>query len=139
MKTIANRLIVFAAGALALSTVAFGQTRMTAEIPFSFHTVSGTLPPGTYSFDRIRGVGLSQAVVLTNSKTKTSVVAGNPMFDSWHKSPGAPVVVFACTRDVCALKAIRTSEGTSEYAVPHNPGRAEVAEISVPLKTLSVD
>ena len=47
MKNIANRLIVLAASAFALGTVAFGQTRMTAEIPFAFHTVTGTLPAGT--------------------------------------------------------------------------------------------
>jgi len=139
MKTIANRLIVFAASAFALGTVAFGQTRMTAEIPFAFHTVTGTLPAGTYSFDRLKSAGMAHTVIVTNTKTSKATVAGTANFDAWKKAPDAPVAVFACVEGRCTLKALRTSEGTAEYAAPHRTKNAEVAEISVPLKAHSAD
>jgi hypothetical protein len=89
LKTIANRLIVFAVSSIALGTMAFGQTRMTAEIPFAFRTVNGDLP------------------------------AGNPMYNAYRIATDAPVVEFLCGASGCALKALRTSEGSLEYAVRH--------------------
>ena len=37
MKSITNRLFVFAATAVFLGTTAFGQTTMRADVPFAFH------------------------------------------------------------------------------------------------------
>ena len=138
MKTIANRLIVFAASAFALGTAAFGQTRMTAEAPFAFHTVTGTLPAGTYAFERLHGAS-AHTMVVTNTKTRKSALAGTANFDTWRKAAEAPVAVFVCGQAGCALKALRTHEGTVEYAVPHTVKKADIAEITVPLKPISAD
>ena len=52
MKTLANRIMMFAASALVLGTVAYGQTQLTVTIPFAFRTANTTLPSGTYVFNR---------------------------------------------------------------------------------------
>src|SRR5947209_2924205 len=41
MKSIANRLFLFAAAALSLGTVAYGQTTVKADVPFAFRTPGG--------------------------------------------------------------------------------------------------
>jgi hypothetical protein len=138
MKTIANRLIVFAASAFALGTVAFGQTSMTAEVPFAFHTVTGVLPAGTYSFDRLTA-GNPNTIVVRDSKNHRAAIAGAGNFNTWEKATDAPVAVFACVEGKCSLKALRTSEGTLEYAGPRKSKKAEVAEVIVPLKPVVAD
>jgi len=65
MKNIANRMIVFAVSALAFGTVAFGQTRMTADIPFAFRTATGKLPAGTYELRQHPNNGMVHMIVST--------------------------------------------------------------------------
>jgi hypothetical protein len=96
MKTIANRLIVFAVSAIAFGTVAFGQTRMTAEIPFAFHTSKGTLPAGTYELRDVSMAGVPHLIVLRNTATQKSAVAGNPTFNVYRKSDSASKLEFSC-------------------------------------------
>ena len=74
MKTIANRIIVIAASVIALGTVAYGQTTMTAEIPFAFRAASATLPAGTYTFDTSSGI--AHSVVIRNAATQRHVRRG---------------------------------------------------------------
>ena len=46
MKTLSNRIALFAASAIVFGTVAFGQTApVKAEIPFAFRTTAGLLMP----------------------------------------------------------------------------------------------
>ena len=138
MKTLANRLIVFATGVFALGTLAYGQTRMTAEIPFAFHTVTASLPAGTYQFTPQPNSG-GRSVVIRNTETRKVSFAGNSLVDTYRRASDKPVVEFLCSRDNCALKAIRTSSGSLEYSVPRKLKNAEVAVISVPLKTFATD
>src|SRR5580693_4314566 len=110
MKTIANRMIVIAASVLALGTVAFGQTRLTAEIPFEFKTATGTLPAGTYEF-LPQANSASHSVLIRNTTTWKAFYAGNPVHDIYSKAADKPVVEFVCGRGSCTLTAIRTSSG----------------------------
>jgi hypothetical protein len=144
MKIAANRLIVFAASALALGSVAFGQTGMenaslTAKIPFAFRTVSGTMPAGTYRIASVSLNGLQHVIYLQNTEDWKSISAGIPTFDPYKPAPEHRATMdFACRADVCTLRAIRTSAGSLLYAAPH-PSRAKekdapVALISIPLQ-----
>ena len=139
MKTIAKRILVIAGSVIALGTTAFGQNRMTAEVPFAFKTVTGTLPAGTYQFDRSTSNGLDHAVIIRNVATRKGVFAGNPLFNVYSKATDTPVAVFVCGSGGCALKALRTREGSSEYQVPKSKEHDKLAEISVPLKPIVTD
>jgi hypothetical protein len=137
MKTIANRLIVLAAGTIALGAVAFGQTNMTAQIPFAFHTVAGTMPAGTYQFT---SEGADRVVMLRNTATRKDAFAGYPMRNTYRKV-SSPTAEFLCSRDSCTLKAIRSWNGSLEYSAPRKSKDPEksMALISVPLKPVNTD
>ena len=47
MKSIANRLFLFAAAALSLGTAAYGQNILKADIPFAFRGPGGAPSGGT--------------------------------------------------------------------------------------------
>jgi hypothetical protein len=139
MKNIANRMIVFAASALAFGTVAFGQTRMVAEVPFAFHTVNGTLPAGTYEV-REMSAGVTHVVVLRNTGTEKSAFAGNPTYNAYRKAANGPVLEFACSGHECSLRAIRSSSSSLEYAAPKKSKDGEkMAVISIAMKPVNAD
>jgi hypothetical protein len=138
MKTIANRLIVIAASAFALGTLAFGQTSLTAQIPFAFRTAGGNLPAGTYQLSSVSVGGASSVIIRDAASGKASFV-GSGMLNVYKKAPENPVVVFRCAGSNCSISAIRTGWGSVEYNAPKTPKNAEVAVIEVPLKALSAD
>lgn len=140
MKTIANRLIVFAVGAIAFGTVAFGQTRMTAEIPFAFHTLNATLPAGTYELRETSTAAGSHMVLLRNVAAQKSAFAGNSIYDAYRTASHGAVVEFVCEERNCSLKAIRTSSASLEYPTPHKSRDGEkMAVVSIALKPLNAD
>ena len=141
MKTIAKRILVIAGSVIALGTTAFGQNRMTAEIPFAFHTATGTLPAGTYEFSPGRAAGMDNIVAIRSSATRQSSFAGQAIYNVYNKAHGAPVAEFTCIRGTCTLTAVRTWSGSYEYAAPRKPKDVEknLAVISVPLKPISTD
>ena len=138
MKTIANRLIVIAASALAFGTVAFGQTRMTAEIPFAFRTATGTLPAGTYEIRETSNA--AHMVILRNIASQKSGFAGNPTYNTYRTAASGAALEFACVERNCSLKAIRTANASLEYRVPKSKDdSSKIAVISIPLKPLNAD
>ena len=139
MKTIANRLIVIAAGVFAFGVMAFGQTPMTADIPFAFHTLGGTLPAGTYSISETRGT--LHLVVLRNTSSNQGTFAGVPTYNSYRRAAGGTVLEFACVERSCSLKAIRSVDASLEYAVPNKSkdDSRKVAVISIAVKTANAD
>jgi len=141
MKTIANRLIVFAVSAIAFGTVAFGQTRMVAEIPFAFHTAKGTLPAGTYELRDTQVGGAPHMVILRNTVTYQSGFAGNPTFNAYRTAGNGSALVFSCVEKNCALTAVRTSGYSLEYRAPRISRNEEgkVAVISIPVRQVNAD
>jgi hypothetical protein len=140
MKNIANRLIVFAVSTLAFGTVAFGQTpRITAEIPFAFHTATGVMPAGVYEFNRARLNGVQDLIYVQNKTTGQTTTAGMPIFDPYHTTGAlGPRVDFVCVAGACSLKAIRTSNGSLVYnpsVETRKHAKESVAMVSVPAKT----
>jgi hypothetical protein len=141
MKTIANRLIVFAASTLALGATAFGQSPMTASIPFAFHAGRALLPAGNYEINEVSTAGAPHLLLVRNTATLKGAFAGNPLFNVYRKTNDRAFAEFVCRKDDCTLKAIRTSYGSLEYATPRRSKDIEssMAVISLPLKPLSAD
>lgn len=130
MKNIANRIILFAASALAFGTVAFGQTT-TAEIPFAFRTVTGTLPAGTWRFTESRTNGVA-LIVVENATTGDKRMIGVPILDHWGSATKpVPSVDFVCVNDKCSLKALNTDEGALVYQTPRQSRKGDTAVVSV--------
>jgi hypothetical protein len=141
MKTIANRMIVLAVSAIAFGTVAFGQSRMTAEIPFAFHTLNATLPAGTYEVRETQVGGSSHLVLLRNAASNKTSMLGGAVFNTYRTAANGAAIEFACKDGSCSLRAIRSSWSSLEYATP-NKGRDKeksMAVVSIALKPVNTD
>jgi hypothetical protein len=141
MKSFANRLAIFAASAVVLGTMAYGQTTLNAEIPFAFHTANATLPAGNYTISRVAGASVTSTLVLYNKDLRRSVMAASLPIDMFHKAAEKPVMVFACAEQGCTLREIKTSHGTYSYPSAHKESRDReaVSMIEVPLTPRNVD
>jgi len=140
MKTLANRIMTFAASALVLGTMAYGQTQLTVTIPFAFRTANTTLPSGTYVFNR-QSVGGVTVTILENAASHHSVMTMGVRIDP-NDRPSEPSVVFACASGSCSLSAIRMAGGTLIYPSPHKAPRepgAIASVISIPITTRNGD
>ncbi len=133
MKSFTNRLAVFAASAVLLGTMAYGQT-MKAEIPFAFHTANATLPAGTYTINRVASASVTNAMRLYDPATHRSVLAVSLPVDRFQAAEGNPSVVFACGEQGCTLRAIKMSNGTYSYPAAHKTrDRETLSLIEIPL------
>jgi hypothetical protein len=113
MKTLANRIVMFAASAAALATMAYGQPRAQAEIPFAFHTANATLPAGSYLVSRVSG-GIVGQLLLENTVSHRSAIVLSTDFDA-PATASHPSMVFACVNGNCSLKAISMDNGTLNF------------------------
>jgi hypothetical protein len=138
MKSFTNRLVVFAASAVVLGTMAYGQT-MNAEIPFAFHTTNASLPAGNYTIDRLTTANATMR--LHNTDSGRSVYVGSSPVDPFHAAPEKPVIVFACGEQGCALREIKTSDGTYSYPASRKTARDHeaVSLIRIPLSPRNGD
>lgn len=143
MKTYANRLIAFAASALAFGTIfgttAFGQTRLTVEVPFAFETAQGKLPAGSYDVVELRMNGVAHVISLRSAASGDTIIPGIPVFDGFATAGKAQSVDFACTRSSCRLTAIKTNSGTLTYGAPRKAKGSEVATVTLPIRALNGD
>jgi len=137
MKTLANRLVMFAASAVVLGTMAYGQTNLKAEVPFAFRTASATLPAGNYQI-KASNTGAATTMSVWNTATHRGVYMVSAPADTYRTA--RPSLVFLCGNHGCSLSEIRTGSGTYTYAAPHKAGRDKeaVAVVSIPL-TLNGD
>ena len=137
MKTLANRLVMFAASAVVLGTMAYGQT-MKAEIPFAFHTANATLPAGSYVINNRPTTAQGNTIRMWNTSTHRGAFVMSTQSDLYQT--GRSSLVFLCGKQGCSLSAIRTSRGTFTYPAPHKAARDKeaVAVVSIPL-TLNGD
>lgn len=140
MKSFMNRIALFAAGAVVFGTTAFGQTvHMTAQIPFAFHTAGVTLPAGAYAITMPGAEASIQAARLRSVATGRSIVDLGLPNDPW--AAGTPALRFRCGSAGCALIAIRTSKGTTNYSSGQKKtaGEKEVAINAVVVRTANGD
>jgi hypothetical protein len=139
MNALTNRVSLIAASALVFGTMAFGQTPvLKAQIPFDFRTAWGTLPAGTYTIRDARTPARSDVVSLRNEASKQNFSLMRQMVE--YEASSAPVVVFRCGADGCALSAIRQVDGTTSfYGAPQSKRDKEAALISVPVYSVKAD
>jgi hypothetical protein len=137
MKSFTNRLAMFAASAVVLGTMAYGQTTMHAEIPFAFRA-NAALPAGNYTVNRLTTA--TNTMRLYNTDTRRGVLVGSLPVD-WYSAVAKPVLVFACAEQGCTLREIKTSNGTYSYPEPRKSarGRETVSTIEVPLTVRNGD
>ena len=121
MKTKLNSLLITTAGltlsAVSLQTAAFGQTRIVANVPFSFTTAAGVQQPGRYTISPVTQDAAVMA--LKNAKTRTTSVigVGAPSDAEQHAKPR---LVFTCgSESGCALTGVVVDEGRAwTYKAP---------------------
>jgi hypothetical protein len=123
MKTLANRIVMFAASAVLLGTMAYGQEHMRAEIPFAFNAADAPLPAGNYEFDSPTIHGSGTTIRVLNSDSHKVVIVLSLPLDPYHKAADVPTANFVCQRGTCQLNSIRTYAGTYQYPATHKSGR----------------
>jgi hypothetical protein len=114
---------MFAAGIVLLGTMAYGQERMKAQIPFAFNAANAPLPAGNYEFESPSIHGSATTIRVLNSDSHKTVVVLSLPLDPYHKAGDVPTANFVCQRGTCQLSAIRTYAGTFQYPAPHKSGR----------------
>jgi hypothetical protein len=117
MKTIANRIFQYAAGAVLLSASAFAQSNMTANIPFAFHANKVNMPAGSYRVDADTIHGGTPVIVLRSQTDQNKAIALGSPLGSPAASKG-PRLVFHCGESGCDLRQVWTPE--AGYGYPSN-------------------
>jgi hypothetical protein len=115
MKSITNRLFLFAAAALSLGTVAYGQTNLVADVPFAFQTANGPAAAGHYTI-QLQNNGGANVVHITNRETGRNVASITYRVDDNFNKVIAPHLIFRCAEAGCQLAEVWTSEGG--YGIP---------------------
>src|SRR6266853_1390289 len=102
MKSITNRLFLFAASALFLATAAYGQTTLRFEVPFGFRVADGAVTAGEYMIN-MEATGNWKTARLLNLTTHQSVLSvGRRLSRNEETAPGTARIVFRCTDEACA-------------------------------------
>jgi hypothetical protein len=141
MKSFTNRFAIFAASAVVLGTMAYGQTTMKADIPFAFHTSNATLPAGTYTVNQVSGASSINTIRLFDTATHRSVLTVSLPPDVSRTAPEKPSMVFACGEQGCTLREIKTANGTFSYPSGHKAARDREAlsMVQIPLTPRNAD
>jgi hypothetical protein len=130
MKSITNRLFVFAATAVFLGTTAFGQTTMRADIPFAFHVTNGGVDAGNYLIQLENG-GVGKIVSVYNHDSHRSVLSVTFQLSAKPGEAIRPRLVFRCGDAGCALSEVWTPNGG--YGIPQAKPGAHQYLASIPL------
>jgi len=122
MKSIANRLFLFAAAALSFGTAVYGQNILKANVPFEFRSPAGTTSAGQYTV-RVGNNGSGYIVQMRDRATGHSSVSITNRLDSKTGADIAPRMVFRCTEAACQLSEIWTRDGGFRVPVKqlHDP------------------
>jgi hypothetical protein len=102
-----NSLLVTAALTLCAGA-AYGQTQITADIPFQFHTAGGVQNAGEYKV--VPATQEGSVMKLENVETHKSAFLGMAMQDGTNN--GAAKLVFRCGDESgCVLSGVTTGDG----------------------------
>jgi hypothetical protein len=130
MKSIANRLFLFAAAALSLGTTAYGQNILKADIPFAFRDAGGAAPAGHYTV-RVENNGSAYLAQIKNRATGRGLVGLTNRLGSKVGAEIAPRLVFRCTEAGCQLSEIWTRDGGFSVPVKHVRDPEYVASVAL--------
>jgi hypothetical protein len=129
MKSIANRLFLFAAATLSLGTAAYGQNLMKADVPFAFHGPAGTGPAGHYIV-RVESNGGGYVAQIRDRVTGKGAFSLAIPMDSKGGAAVEPHLVFRCAEGAgCQLSEIWTLTGGFSVPVKHVRNPEYVASI----------
>jgi len=128
MKSIANRLFLFAAAALSFGTAAYGQNILKADVPFAFRGPAGTTSAGHYIV-RVENNGSGYLAQIRDRVTGHGVITFTNRLDSKAGAAIAPRLVFRCAETGCQLSEIWTRDGGFGLPVKHVRDREYVASI----------
>jgi hypothetical protein len=129
MKSITNRLFLFAATAVFFGTTAFGQTTK-AGVPFAFSIPGGTVAAGNYVINLDDHNG-GKVLRLYNVDTHEAAVAITFSAGGGPAEQRIPRLVFRCREEGCALSEVWTLNGG--YAVQQGKIRPHEYLASIPL------
>jgi hypothetical protein len=133
MKSITNRIFLFAAAALSLGTVAYGQTTLKADVPFAFQTAPGPAAAGRYTV-QLQDNGGQKIVHINNRETGHNVLSLTYRVDDKANKANkaiAPHLVFRCAESGCQLSEVWTFEGGYGIPVRHVRGPEYLASIKL--------
>jgi hypothetical protein len=130
MKSITNRLFLFAATAVFFGTTAFGQNPMKASIPFAFSIQGGAAAAGDYVIN-LDTQSSGKVVRLYNVDTHHAAVTLTVAAGGGIAEHIQPRLVFRCGDEGCALSEVWTANGG--YALPQRKIRAHEYLASIPL------
>jgi hypothetical protein len=138
MKSLVSRVVMLAASAMVLGTMAYGQTEMKAQIPFAFHTTSGSFSAGEYTIgQQSMNSGIAVAT-LRDQESGHKVFVSGGIKDLWKG--GSPAAVFRCSDEKgCVLTAIRTPAASILYSTGESGRSKEAAMVVVPLRAVNAD
>jgi hypothetical protein len=126
MKSIANRLFLFAAAALSVGTVAYGQTTVIADVPFAFRAPGGVSSAGHYTVRFENNI-----VQLSNRETRRSTLTVGSRLSGNRTAASSPRMVFRCGAAGCQLSEIWTTNGG--YSIPVHHVQEPEYTASIPL------
>ena len=128
MKTTLNSLLIAAAGLTLSAAAAYGQSRMTANVPFAFTTAAGTQPAGQYT---VANSADGSMMKLENRDTRNSSLLG-PGVPNGVEKKANPRLVFVCgSESGCALTSVVIGDGRAwSYKAPRMKP-SETARITV--------
>jgi hypothetical protein len=129
MKSITNRLFLFAAAALSLGTAAYGQNILTANVPFAFSGPAGTASAGHYTVQVDNNNGGGPIVQIRDRGTGRGGFSLAIPLDSKVGAAIAPHLVFRCAETGCQLSEIWTPTGGFKVPVKHVRNPEYVASI----------
>lgn len=125
-----NCLKMIAAAALTLGvSAAYGQGKLTANIPFEFKAGGATMPAGSYELTRIESLGGKPAMKMADSDSKHAVALLSSYSVSGKGSEAARMI-FACGTSGCELAQIWTGEETGMAFTRHKKA-AETERMAV--------
>ena len=141
MNALTNLIAKFAASAVLLGTMAYGQApAVKAKIPFEFRTSTGSLPAGVYVIKAESSAGSVNITSLRNLETRHTVFAVRISGDYKPADAGKPAVMFLCGERGCALSGVRMDDGSTSYYPNHQSARdKEVAIVAEPLRSVKAD
>jgi hypothetical protein len=114
MKSTLNSLLITAAGVVLSTAGAYGQTNISANVPFEFRTAAGVQPAGQYAVEP-SGV----AVKIVNQDTRKASLLGIRVPEGQYKN-AQPKLVFQCgSESGCALTHVLMGDGREwKYKAP---------------------
>ena len=140
MLNLTNRIAGLAGLMMLTGTVAFAQSEMKLDVPFTFHTTNATMSPGTYTIAPVPQMSPTPVYRIRNVETRRSILvtaATSVSRKADDKQLGAKVE-FQCAGEYCALAKIYDAQKPTGQALHLRLAKAprgeKVASVMIPAR-----